>query len=155
MVPGVAGREGALQADCPGDSLGVLQPVINMVVFSMLFGGLLKVPSNGVPYPIFSFAALLPWNFFAGAITRLGRQPGAKLQPGQQGVFPAPGHPDRGRTGRVGRFWRVVRDLRGHDADLSRDADLGSAAAAAVPAAGHPDRPGFRAVAFGVECALP
>jgi lipopolysaccharide transport system permease protein len=33
-----------------------------MVVFSLLFGGLLKVPSNGVPYPVFSFAALVPWS---------------------------------------------------------------------------------------------
>lgn len=48
----------------------VLQPVITMVVFSVLFGQLLNVPSNGVPYPIFSFAALLPWQYFAGALTR-------------------------------------------------------------------------------------
>jgi lipopolysaccharide transport system permease protein len=50
----------------------VIQPVISMVVFSLLFGGLLKVPSGGVPYPIFSFAALLPWNYFSGALSRSG-----------------------------------------------------------------------------------
>jgi len=48
----------------------VLQPVLSMVVFSLLFGGLLKVPSNGVPYPIFLYSALLPWNYFAGSLTR-------------------------------------------------------------------------------------
>jgi lipopolysaccharide transport system permease protein len=48
----------------------VLQPVVSMVVFSVLFGGLLKVPSGGVPYPIFAYAALLPWNYFAGSLTR-------------------------------------------------------------------------------------
>lgn len=48
----------------------LLQPVITMGVFSFLFGGLLKVPSGGVPYPIFAYAALLPWNYFAGALTR-------------------------------------------------------------------------------------
>jgi lipopolysaccharide transport system permease protein len=48
----------------------VLQPVITMVVFSLLFGGLLKVPSSGVPYPIFAYAALLPWNFFASSLNR-------------------------------------------------------------------------------------
>jgi lipopolysaccharide transport system permease protein len=48
----------------------VLQPVTSMVVFSLLFGGLLKVPSEGVPYPIFAYAALLPWNYFAGSLTR-------------------------------------------------------------------------------------
>ncbi len=48
----------------------VLQPVVSMVVFSVLFGGLLKVPSGGVPYPIFAYAALLPWNYFASSLTR-------------------------------------------------------------------------------------
>lgn len=48
----------------------VLQPIVSMVVFSFLFGGLLKVPSGDVPYPIFAFAALLPWNYFAGSLTR-------------------------------------------------------------------------------------
>jgi lipopolysaccharide transport system permease protein len=48
----------------------VLQPVIGMVVFSLLFGGLLKVPSGDVPYPIFAYAALLPWNYFATSLTR-------------------------------------------------------------------------------------
>jgi lipopolysaccharide transport system permease protein len=48
----------------------VLQPVVSMVVFSLLFGELLNVPSGGVPYPIFSYAALLPWNYFAGSLTR-------------------------------------------------------------------------------------
>lgn len=48
----------------------VLQPVVSMVVFSLLFGELLKVPSGGVPYPVFAYAALLPWNYFAGSLTR-------------------------------------------------------------------------------------
>lgn len=48
----------------------VLQPVVSMVVFSVLFGGLLKVPSGGVPYPIFAYAALLPWNYFSGSLSR-------------------------------------------------------------------------------------
>ncbi len=48
----------------------LLQPIVTLLVFSGLFGGLLKVPSGEVPYPVFSFAALLPWNYFAGALTR-------------------------------------------------------------------------------------
>lgn len=48
----------------------ILQPVINMVVFTILFGQLLQVPTDGIPYPIFSFAALLPWLYFAGSLTR-------------------------------------------------------------------------------------
>ncbi len=48
----------------------LLQPVVTILVFGVLFGGLLHVPSGDVPYPVFSFAALLPWNFFAGALNR-------------------------------------------------------------------------------------
>ena len=48
----------------------VLQPLITTVVFTLLFGGLLNVPSGEVPYPIFVFAGLVPWNFFAGALIR-------------------------------------------------------------------------------------
>jgi len=46
----------------------VLQPVMTMVVFTVIFGGLAKIPSDGYPYAIFVFAALLPWTFFANAI---------------------------------------------------------------------------------------
>ena len=48
----------------------VLQPVISMLVFTLLFGVLLRVPSGEVPYPIFSYAALLPWTYFATSLTR-------------------------------------------------------------------------------------
>src|SRR5437660_71665 len=47
----------------------IIQPVMMMVVFSIFFGGLAKMPSDGQPYPIFVYAALLPWTFFANAIT--------------------------------------------------------------------------------------
>lgn len=48
----------------------VLQPAISVLVFSVLFGALLGVPSEGVPYPIFACAALLPWNFFSASVSR-------------------------------------------------------------------------------------
>lgn len=48
----------------------ILQPVVSMVVLSLLFGTLLKVPSGDAPYPIFAYAALLPWNYFSGALIR-------------------------------------------------------------------------------------
>jgi len=47
-----------------GAAWAILQPVLTMVVFSIFFGGLAKMPSDGVPYPIFSFAALVPWSLF-------------------------------------------------------------------------------------------
>src|SRR5215207_7640769 len=48
-----------------GVSWAVLQPLFTMVVFSLFFGRLGGIPSDGLPYPIFSFAALVPWKFFA------------------------------------------------------------------------------------------
>ena len=52
-----------------GASWAVIKPFLNMVVFTIFFGGLAKVPSEGVPYPIFSFAALLPWELFSNALS--------------------------------------------------------------------------------------
>jgi len=43
----------------------ILQPVLNMLVFTLFFGRLAKLPSDGLPYPIFYFAALIPWIYFS------------------------------------------------------------------------------------------
>ncbi len=51
-----------------GAAWAVIQPFMTMVAFSLFFGQLAKIPSDGVPYPIFSFTALLPWSFFAYAL---------------------------------------------------------------------------------------
>jgi lipopolysaccharide transport system permease protein len=48
----------------------ILQPFFLMVVFSLFFGHFAKIPSNGVPYPIFAYVALLPWTFFQNSITQ-------------------------------------------------------------------------------------
>jgi lipopolysaccharide transport system permease protein len=53
-----------------GATWAILQPLMTMVVFSVFFGELAKIPSNGVPYPIFSYTALLPWTYFASGISR-------------------------------------------------------------------------------------
>lgn len=52
-----------------GAAWAVIQPFFTMLVFSLFFGRLAQVPSDGVPYPIFSYTALLPWQYFATAIT--------------------------------------------------------------------------------------
>jgi lipopolysaccharide transport system permease protein len=53
-----------------GASWAVLQPFVTMVVFTLFFGRLAQMPSDGLPYPLFSFAALVPWTFFAHALTQ-------------------------------------------------------------------------------------
>ena len=52
-----------------GAAWAVLQPFLTMVVFSLFFGRLAQVPSNGLPYPVFAYAALVPWTFFANGLT--------------------------------------------------------------------------------------
>jgi lipopolysaccharide transport system permease protein len=52
-----------------GASWAILQPFFTMVVFSLFFGRLAGIPSEGVPYPVFSYAALVPWQFFANGLT--------------------------------------------------------------------------------------
>lgn len=47
----------------------VLAPLVNMVLFTVIFGRIAKLPSDGIPYPLFTYSALLPWAFFAGSLT--------------------------------------------------------------------------------------
>ena len=51
-----------------GAAWAVFQPLMTMAVFSLFFGKLAKMPSNGLPYPVFYFSALLPWTYFSGAL---------------------------------------------------------------------------------------
>ena len=51
-----------------GAAWAIIQPFFTMLVFSLFFGRLGQIPSDGVPYPIFSYAALLPWQYFATAL---------------------------------------------------------------------------------------
>jgi lipopolysaccharide transport system permease protein len=53
-----------------GAAWAIIQPLFTMVVFSLFFGQLGKMPSDGIPYPIFSFAALVPWTFFANGLAQ-------------------------------------------------------------------------------------
>ncbi len=53
-----------------GFSWAILRPLFSMIVFSIVFGGLAKIPSDGIPYPIFSYTALVPWTYFSTAMTR-------------------------------------------------------------------------------------
>lgn len=52
-----------------GAAWAVIQPLFSMLVFTVVFGKLAKMPSDGIPYPLFSYAALLPWNYFAQGLS--------------------------------------------------------------------------------------
>jgi lipopolysaccharide transport system permease protein len=53
-----------------GAAWAIIQPVFTMVVFSLFFGRLARIPSDGLPYPIFAYAALVPWTFFANGLNQ-------------------------------------------------------------------------------------
>jgi lipopolysaccharide transport system permease protein len=53
-----------------GFGWAIIPPVLNMVAFSLVFGGLANIPSQGVPYPLWSYAGLLPWLFFSQGVNR-------------------------------------------------------------------------------------
>jgi lipopolysaccharide transport system permease protein len=55
-----------------GVAWAVIQPLFTMIIFTIFFGRLAQLPSDGIPYPLFAFAAVLPWTFFSNAVTNSG-----------------------------------------------------------------------------------
>ena len=55
-----------------GGLWAIIQPVFTMIVFTLFFGRLARIPSDGIPYPIFVYAGLLPWTYFANALSSSG-----------------------------------------------------------------------------------
>jgi lipopolysaccharide transport system permease protein len=55
-----------------GASWAIIQPFFTMLLFTLFFGKLAQMPSDGMPYPIFAYAGLLPWTFFSNAVTNSG-----------------------------------------------------------------------------------
>lgn len=53
-----------------GVGWAILQPLVSMAIFTMIFGRFARIPSDGVPYPVFAFCAILPWSYFASALQR-------------------------------------------------------------------------------------
>lgn len=56
-----------------GAAWAIIRPVVTMVIFSVVFGQLARMPSDGYPYPVFVYAGLLPWTFFAAAVAMSGQ----------------------------------------------------------------------------------
>ena len=55
-----------------GAAWAIIQPLFTMLIFTLFFGRLAGMPSDGIPYPIFAYAGLLPWTFFSNAVTNSG-----------------------------------------------------------------------------------
>ena len=78
-----------------GAAWAVIQPLVTMVVFSVVFGRLAGIPSDGVPYPVFAFAALVPWTFFSTGVTQASNSLVGGQNLREEGVLPAARDPDR------------------------------------------------------------
>ena len=83
-----------------GVAWAVIQPLFTMIIFSVIFGHLANLPSDGIPYPVFSFVALLPWNLFPGALQRAARASWAMPICYRRYTF-------RGWSSRFRRCWQV------------------------------------------------
>ncbi len=55
-----------------GIAWAVIQPLFTMIIFTLFFGNLARMPSDGIPYPIFAYCALLPWTYFSGVLSLAG-----------------------------------------------------------------------------------
>lgn len=65
--------QGIYRQTALGMSWLVIRPIVNMLLLTVVFGGLVKVPSDNLPYPLFSLAALIPWGYFSNAVLRTSR----------------------------------------------------------------------------------
>lgn len=71
-----------------GVSWAIIQPFMTMVVFTIFFGGLAQIPSDGIPYPVFSFTALVPWTFFQTGVNGVANSIVANAQMLKKIYFP-------------------------------------------------------------------
>jgi len=71
-----------------GAAWAIIQPVLTMLVFNFIFGSIAKVPTDGIPYPIFSYTALLPWGLFVAALNNASRSLTSNTNMVQKIYFP-------------------------------------------------------------------
>ncbi len=139
-----------------GAAWAILQPLLTMVVFSVFFGRLAQMPSEGMPYPLFTYTALLPWQLFAYALSESSNSLVANQNLITKVYFPRLVIPIARRAGGTGGFRDRLSGAAGDDGLLSASRSASRCSdAAALPAAGAGDCAGGGVVAFGAERAVP
>ena len=138
-----------------GATWAVIQPFFSMIVFSLFFGKLAKMPSDGIPYPIFSYAALVPWTYFAGALSQSANSLVDSANLIRKVYFPRLTIPIANSSGGAGRFRHRICRPAGTDVLVRHHADVANHLAPGLPAAGPRHRPGGRALALGAERRIP
>ena len=76
-----------------GAGWAIIQPLTTMLIFTVVFGYFAKIPSDGVPYPLFAYAGLLPWTYFAEATRRGATASSTDAESDSQGLLSPPDHP--------------------------------------------------------------
>lgn len=89
-----------------GIAWALFQPFVTMVIFTVFFGKLAKMPSDGIPYPIFVFTGLLIWQFFSGALGEISNSLVANTAIITKVYFP-----------RLNKKWKSVADIAVADID--------------------------------------
>ena len=102
-TPGVRDLKVRYKQAALGVAWAIIQPLFAVLIFTVIFGIFARMPSDGMPYPVFAFAAVLPWTYFAEALRRGGDRPGDRLRTGAQDLLPAADHSARGRDRAAGR----------------------------------------------------
>ena len=89
----------------------IIQPLLTMVVFSVVFGRWAQLPSEGIPYPIFTFTALLPWQLFAFGLTASSNSLISNQSLITKVYFPRLMIPLSSDSGRGSGFWHFIPDF--------------------------------------------
>ena len=114
-----------------GPAWAILQPLIMMVIFTVIFGRFAKIDSEGFPYPVFVFAGLIPWTLFSQGMPQSALSLVNQQQLLTKVYFPRLFVPIAAAWRILGRPADLARPLCGRVALLRRDAELGSPLAGA------------------------
>ena len=118
LLPRLARCEGSLQAGRTGSRMGDSAALLTMLIFSLFFGRFAKVPSDGIPYPLFSFVGAGALEFLRDLACAILEQRRGKREPDHQGLLSAPGDPSGVGAGGAGRFCDLLRGAAGDDGVL-------------------------------------
>ena len=119
--------QGAYRQTALGLSWYFLRPIVNMLLLTFVFGRVVNVPSDGVPYPLFSLAALLPWGFFSNAVLRASRSLVDNMNVISKVYFPRMIIPIASAASELVRLWSCLFSVGGNVVAVQYALALGDA----------------------------
>ena len=138
-----------------GATWAILQPFLTMIVFTVFFGMVVKVPSDGLPYPLFYFIALVPWMLFANGLTLSSNSLVSSANMIKKVYFPRLAIPVATILAGIGRLCVSVHRWPGLNGLLSLSSYYNRLLVFSIPHPGLGDMPGSGIMVFSIECAIP